>query len=80
MFPCTCYMRYCDIIIGSRIFGENESRFEVFHLIYGQFKILCDNEWKKLMKDYMVALNDDREVLGVLVKRIDEQLMARYVK
>lgn len=28
----------------------------------------------------MIALNDDKEVLGVLVKRIQEQLVARFNK
>lgn len=32
------------------------------------------------MKDYMVALNDDREVLRVLVKRIEGVVIERFEK
>ena len=70
LFSSTCFVRYCDIIIGSKIFKEDSLSDTAFHLVYKQFKVICDDEWKKLMKDYMMALNDDKEVLKTLIKRI----------
>ena len=58
------------MIIGSKIFKDNSLSNTTFHLVYKQFKVICDDEWKKLMKDYMMALNDDKEVLKTLIKRI----------
>lgn len=53
---------------------KNSTDLTQFHSIYKQFKLLCDHEWEILMKDYMVALNDDKEVLNALIKRIGEKI------